>query len=141
MNPAVARHVLMNSAQESSHPAKAAVGADWALPHGQARRLGIGPGPRCLRVMDGQVWLTAQGALDRPAEDHWLRAGEQLWLPAGSEVVVEGHGQASFQLLVPPQACSGMGRLRAVWQQWLRPVLHNLRTARPAGAPEIACHS
>jgi hypothetical protein len=141
MSPAAALHSLMISSQESLRPAGRAGAADWPLPAGAARRLTIGPGARWLRVSAGQLWLTAQGELDRPADDHWLQAGEQLWLPAGCEVVVEGRGPASFQLLVPAQACRPQGPLVAVWRQVLGPVLHNLRTARPAGPPEIACHS
>ena len=141
MSPSAALHSLMISSQESLRPAARAGAADWTVPAGVARRLTIGPGARWLRVSAGQVWLTARGERDRPADDHWLQAGEQLWLPAGSEVVVEGRGPVSFQLLVPPQACQARGLLAAALQWLLRPVLHNLRAARPVGTPEIACPS
>ena len=77
----------------------------WPLARGEARRLDIGPGPRFLRVAEGQVWLTTAGQGEQMGEDRWLAAGESTWLADGSEVVLEAWGEARFQLLVPPDAC------------------------------------
>lgn len=79
--------------------------AAWALAQGDAMRLPIGPGRRELRVLEGRVWVTQQGALSLPADDYWLEAGEALDLPHGSEIVVEAWPTARFQLLVPPDVC------------------------------------
>lgn len=84
--------------------------ADWALPAGEALRLDIGPGARELRVTRGRLWLTRDGAADEPAEDLWLCAGDSVALDSGSEWVIEGWGETSFQLLVPPQACPTFAR-------------------------------
>lgn len=79
--------------------------AHWSLGRGEAQRLDIGPGPRFLRVAEGQVWLTTAGQGEQMGEDRWLDAGESTWLADGSEVVLEAWGEARFQLLVPPDAC------------------------------------
>ena len=78
----------------------------WRLPRGRSMRLSVGPGERRLRVHTGRLWLTAQGDLDRPAEDVWLAAGEDVRLPSGTSIVAEGWPQASFELVVPPQDCT-----------------------------------
>lgn len=84
--------------------------AEWALPVGEALRLDIGPGARELRVTQGRLWLTRDGGADEPAEDVWLSAGDTIALDSGSEWVIEGWGETSFQLLVPPQACPTFAR-------------------------------
>jgi hypothetical protein len=143
MSPTAFLISSMSLAQESPGAAQPIAATDWTLPAGVARRLGVGPGARWLRVSSGRVWLTMQGQPRHLAVDHWLGVGEQLWLPEGCEVVVEGQrrGPASFQLLVPPQACRADVGLACAWRMLLRWVLHNLRTARTVGPPEIACHS
>lgn len=79
----------------------------WRLRRGEALRLNIGPGMRSLRVREGRVWLTAgNGRADAPGQDVWLAPGEDVLLPSGAEVVAEGWPQASFELIVPPQACA-----------------------------------
>jgi len=74
----------------------------WSVSQGEAISMSIGPGPRELSVSEGRLWLTLRGALDAPAEDHWLEAGESVQLPSGSRVVMEAWPQAAFHLLVPP---------------------------------------
>lgn len=93
---------MMSMSHELSGPAD---DAGWPLADAGACRLRIGPGPRWLRVAAGLVWLTTSGRGAVAGRDHWLRPGEQLWLPDGSDVVVEGFDGARFELLVPPQAC------------------------------------
>jgi hypothetical protein len=78
----------------------------WSLAPGEARRLSIGPGDRDLQVADGRLWLTRVGTAEAPAEDIWLEPGQDLLLASGTEWVIEGWSQASFQLLVPPESCS-----------------------------------
>ncbi|SEL49489.1 Protein of unknown function [Roseateles sp. YR242] len=80
--------------------------AAWQLSQGEAVRLPIGPGRRELRVLEGRVWVTQQGALELPADDYWLSAGDALDVPSGTELVIEAWPTARFQLLVPPQACA-----------------------------------
>ncbi|UXH79019.1 DUF2917 domain-containing protein [Roseateles amylovorans] len=77
----------------------------WTLSKGDAMRLPIGPGPRELRVLEGRVWITQQGALQLPSDDYWLEAGDALDLPSGTELVVEAWPSARFQLLVTPASC------------------------------------
>lgn len=85
-------------------------GADWRLGRGEALKLPIGPGPRELKVLEGRVWLTRDGRLNRPALDVWLEAGDSLTVPSGAELVLEAWPQARFQLLVPPLACPSLQR-------------------------------
>lgn len=81
----------------------------WALPGGEARRIIVGPGPRCLQVESGWLWLTVTAEADSASVDQWLQAGDTAWLPAGVEIVIEGRGDdAQFALMVPPQACRGV---------------------------------
>ncbi len=94
----------MRLAHELIRPGDA---ADWALAAGTVQTLRIGPGPRWLRLEAGRLWLTSSGRPGHPAQDHVLRAGEALWLPAGQAVVIEAWGPARFSLRVPPQACVG----------------------------------
>jgi hypothetical protein len=103
-------------------------GALWSVGVGQVRTLHIGPGVRLLRVAEGPLWLTVSGTPDDPPQDLWLQAGEAVLLDSGAEIVVEGWPAASFQLIVPPQACSGqasalsawLSRQRSAWQGALR---------------------
>jgi hypothetical protein len=99
------------SSKAQSSKAAARTDASWTLPRGRAQRLTIGPGARLLRVSEGRVWLTIDGAEQAPADDLWLRAGEQIRLPDGAALVLEAWGEARFQLLVPPDACAGQGRV------------------------------
>jgi Protein of unknown function (DUF2917) len=80
--------------------------AQWAVAPGAALRLSIGPGERELNVTEGRLWLTREGTAQSPAEDIWLQAGDSIALDSGSQWVAEGWGQARFQLLVPPRACT-----------------------------------
>jgi len=91
---------LMTSKQESTPSAQWAVAAGHALP------LSIGPGERELHVTEGRLWLTREGTLQSPPEDIWLAAGDSIALDSGSRWVAEGWGEARFQLLVPPRACT-----------------------------------
>lgn len=103
----------MNESQQSTS-------AQWVLRPGEVRSLRIGPGPRLLSVAEGSMWLTAKGAIEEPADDVWLGAGDSIALADGREVVIEGWPQASFQLLVPP--CSGARRRPSIsaWFSSLR---------------------
>lgn len=94
----------LSSIQSAIHPTRN--DAAWQLAQGEAVSLPIGPGPRELKVLEGRVWVTQQGALDMPSEDYWLSAGEALDLPSGAQLVIEAWPSASFQLLVPPTACA-----------------------------------
>ena len=91
---------LMISAQESDDSL-------WRLGKGQSMPLDIGPGARRLRLRQGRLWLTAQGALDAPAEDIWLLPGDEALLPSGARVVAEGWPDAAFELIVPPRPVPG----------------------------------
>ncbi|WP_158218844.1 DUF2917 domain-containing protein [Roseateles aquatilis] len=102
--------------------------AAWSLAQGEAMSLPIGPGRRELRVLDGRVWVTQQGALDMPAHDYWLTAGETLEVQDGAQLVVEAWPTARFQLLVPPQACP------ARRERKLSLPVFGLPGLRPAGA-------
>jgi len=62
---------------------------------GTALRVVAAHGPRLLSVVEGRVWLTGEGI----EGDLWLRAGEQLTLAAGTEIVAEGWPSARFDLL------------------------------------------
>lgn len=84
------------------------------LAPGQALTLAAARGPRRLVVTHGRLWLTLSGGVD----DHWLRAGEGLTLPAGQAAVVEAWPEAAFQLLQPAPSRRaalkpGMSRLAA----------------------------
>lgn len=79
----------------------------WRLGKGQAMQLAIGPGVRRLRLREGRLWLTESGGAERAAEDIWLAPGDAVELASGTRVVAEGWPQASFELIVPPQACAG----------------------------------
>lgn len=90
----------------------------WRVDGGQALQLNIGPGVRHLRVREGRLWLTADGAEQAPAEDIWLTPGEDVVLAEGSHVVAEGWPRASFELIVPPQACARASRAQRAWSWW-----------------------
>lgn len=96
----------------------------WSVSQGEAISMSIGPGPRELSVSEGRLWLTLRGALDAPAEDHWLEAGESVQLPSGSRVVMEAWPQAAFQLLVPPcpevvRRQAGRAASQPFWKRFL----------------------
>lgn len=100
----------ITAAESASIQQVADHGADWRLSQGEALKLPIGPGPRELKVLEGRVWLTRDGRLNRPALDVWLEAGDSLAVPSGAELVLEAWPQARFQLLVPPLACPDVRR-------------------------------
>ncbi len=85
----------------------------WHLGKGLALRLEIGPGPRHLRLCEGRLWLTGEGTPDAPPEDIWLRPGDVVALATGTRLVAEGWPRASFELVVPPQACASIARVNA----------------------------
>lgn len=87
----------------------------WRLGKGQSLQLDIGPGMRRLRVREGRLWLTGAGALDAPPEDVWLVPGDDVMLPSGARLVAEGWPQASFELIVPPQACAASAKRAGGW--------------------------
>jgi hypothetical protein len=99
---------LMISTQQSE-------GSVWRLRKGQSLRLDIGPGTRRLRVREGRLWLTGEGASDAPPEDVWVSAGQDVVLASGTRIVAEGWPQASFELIVPPQACAVTARRGGAW--------------------------
>ena len=102
--------------------------AYWSVGAGQVRTLRIGPGMRVLRVAEGPLWLTVSGTPDDPPQDLWLEGGEAVLLDSGAEIVVEGWPAASFQLIVPPQACATasssvnawISQQRSAWRAALR---------------------
>ena len=82
--------------------------AQWTLARRQALRLRLDRGPRELRLLAGEAWLTrSAGDGASSSEDIWLRAGESIALASGSELVIEAwREELRFQLLVPPMACA-----------------------------------
>ena len=55
-----------------------------------------------LRVLRGRVWVTRAG----DADDHFLDAGAQMWLPPGSHALIgaEGAAQLAFEAQPAPFA-------------------------------------
>ena len=109
----------MTNTQQSAMP------ATWHVGRGQALRLPIVGRARWLRVVDGEVWLTASGTPDDPPGDCWLRRDGLALLPAHRAVVLEGHPHASFQLLEPAMtplsAASKTSPTHASrWRRWLK---------------------
>lgn len=102
--------------------------ATWRVAPGQAMRLPPVRRARWLRVLDGELWLTFDGRPGEPPDDCWLGAGTLTPLPAGREVVLEGHPAAAFQLLEPAPV-SGASRSQA-WRAWWRRLWQP-----PAGRP------
>ena len=92
----------------------------WRVDGGQALQLTIGPGARHLRVREGRLWLTGDGASEAPAEDIWLAPGEDVVLAEGSHVVAEGWPRASFELIVPPASCAATTPAQRAWAWWER---------------------
>lgn len=82
----------------------------WTLSRRRALRLQLASGPRELRLVEGQLWLTHAGSAQQQAEDIWLQPGQSLALAEGSDVVIEAWQDARFQLLVPPIACPVLAR-------------------------------
>ena len=93
----------------------------WSLPAGNATRLTAEARPRYLAVTGGVAWLTRTGDGAEPSEDRWISAGGGMWLPAGSEWVVEGRASAAFALYQLPLSAaarpSPLAWLRAAWQR------------------------
>jgi len=119
----------------ASQQLAAAESGVWTLCAGQALCLPVGPGARELHVTHGRVWLTRTATMAAPSEDVWLRTGDSLRLVSGSEWVIEGWGEAHFQLLVPPDTCPEARRLSALaWSPAVRPSSSSPATAWPAGA-------
>jgi hypothetical protein len=94
-------------------------GAQWTLGQRRALRLQLDRGPRELRLLAGEAWLTrSAGDGARSSEDVWLRAGQSIALASGSEVVIEAwREELRFQLLVPPMACAQ--RQPGLLRRWL----------------------
>lgn len=101
------------AAESASIQSAADHGSDWRLSQGEALKLPIGPGARELKVLEGRVWLTRDGRMNRPALDVWLEAGDSIAVPSGAELVLEAWPHARFQLLVPPLACPEVHRRAA----------------------------
>jgi len=80
---------------------------------GAALRVAAARRPRRLAVTAGQVWLTGEGI----EGDLWLRAGEQVALAAGVEVVAEGWPTASFDLLEAAERRVSAWRGFALWKR------------------------
>jgi hypothetical protein len=78
----------------------------WHLDGGRAMTLAGGAEARRLAVARGRVWLTLSGTAEKPAQDHWLEAGQAVALAAGQTAVLEGWPAADFELLVPPASAS-----------------------------------
>ena len=77
----------------------------WRLAAGQALHLPAVRIARWLRLREGQLWITADGRRGGPPpEDWWLAPGQSLRLPAGTPVLAESWGAASFELLEEPAA-------------------------------------
>ncbi len=114
--------VMTNTQQTTKLPA-----SWWALARGETLRLTGAPGSRCLQVLEGRVWITADGTKHAPSTDIWLQAGDELVMPAFSRWVIEADSAARFQLLVPPRAVEAVPLLAA-----LRARVGRL--GRPAGA-------
>jgi hypothetical protein len=102
---------------------------DWCLPTGGVRRVVAGSRGRWLQARQGRLWLTRSGGGDAREADVWLGAGERHWLPAGSDWLIEGWGDAAFVLLEPPPARAARTASPAAPRAasaprfpWLRPV-------------------
>ena len=72
-------------------PASGTAPGTWKLPPGRAMTLSH-PEPGLLEVVDGAVWATFDGPHAGPPNDlgdHFVPAGDRLWVPAGQRLVVE----------------------------------------------------
>jgi hypothetical protein len=98
-------HQLMNQMQQ--YPASAS--ALWALDSGRTLRLPAVAGARRVKLIEGRLWLTADGSLRRPGEDVWLSAGDEFELSPSVGWVAEASPQARFLVLVPPQTGGARG--------------------------------
>ena len=108
---------------------------EWQLPAGRALRLAPAPSPRWLQVGHGLVWLTATSATGEDNPDRWLATGERQWLPAGTDWVVEGRGDARYLLLEAPRAVRprSLSAARRVFER----VIPSLRRLSLARAPQV----
>ena len=88
----------------------------WPLAQHQAATLAPSAVPRCLRVEDGSLWVTAAEAGPQ-GDDLWLRAGDSLALPPGSAWVVQAWPQARVAVLeAAPPLSRGAASSRAWWR-------------------------
>jgi hypothetical protein len=99
----------MNQTHQSPGPWESLLGP------GQVARLAPAAVPRWLSVRCGRVWLTRSGG-GADTADIWLRAGEVLALPAGSEWVAEAWPEARMALLQAPlpRRCGA----ESAWRRW-----------------------
>ena len=104
----------------------------WRLAPGQALRLPAVGRERWLRVLEGEVWLTLSSTPASGSDDTWLAPGGQSLLPAGREVVLEGHPRASFQLLEPARSINGASPSGIALSGWLKRL--SLKPAPPCEA-------
>jgi hypothetical protein len=153
------------SASQTGQPSMALSSApwSWALGAGEVRRIEASACARWFVVGEGQVWLTRSGRnvavaqvpptedLPQPAAqaDYWLGSGEQLFLPAGSEWVIEASaprgeravGGASVAMWLPaePSAMAGAdaGALSSGAWPWVSLWLQRLR-GLVVSAPKLA---
>jgi hypothetical protein len=98
-------HQLMNQMQQ--YPASAS--ALWELEAGRTLRLPAVVGARRVKLIEGRLWLTADGSLRSPGEDVWLSAGDEFELTPSVGWLAEASPQARFLVLVPPQAGGARG--------------------------------
>lgn len=137
---------LMSNAQQSTTPTR-------RLAPGEALTLPAATHARWLQVQDGELWLTAAADLpgDELPEDRWLRRGACWLVPAGEEVVLEGHPAASFRLTEAAEADEITAQVYAAWPSasararssvpaWRAWAQHwSLLPGPPSGEPCAAC--
>ncbi|WKB50665.1 DUF2917 domain-containing protein [Eleftheria terrae] len=71
--------------------------AVWTLAAGRSITLKT-VAPTVLKVSSGRVWATAGDGSDQTSDDLVLSAGEELALPAGQTLVIEGWPSACFEM-------------------------------------------
>lgn len=138
----------MMKPQHQSGPATLSALPTWNLASGEVGRIGPSPCARWLVVERGRVWLTASGELARtdgyrgaeplPVDlpqaampDHWLAAGEQMLLPAGSEWVIEAGGDARLAMGLAAEPAPRRPLSARFWA-WLRRAGAVLSSPTPA---------
>lgn len=90
-----------------------------------------------LRVSAGRLWVTPSSTAAQASRDVFLRAGEQLALAAGQEVVLEGWPSARFELIAAARPAAAGGTV----QRLLRAVRSLSASSRTSAAPAPQCCS